>query len=182
VLYTRRYDDILNPGLPQRTHPVAASRKFEIFAWISTLPYTSHHRRINEQRLEGTGTWLFDKKEYCDWRDSSTSKLLLLRGIRKSQLMLDLNSCLMDLFSSWGWKNLYCVSDIYMCRLGTSGLSDDGCRSKVIDAISEEHQKLHTAEKLAYFYCNRAEENRREPESILNTLIQQLAQADGGKS
>ena len=31
-------------------------------------------------------------------------------------------------------------------------------------------------EKLAYFYCNRAEENRREPQSILNTLIQQLAQ------
>jgi hypothetical protein len=29
---------------------------------------------------------------------------------------------------------------------------------------------------LAYFYCNRAEESRREPESILRTLIQQLAQ------
>ena len=28
---------------------------------------------------------------------------------------------------------------------------------------------------MAYFYCNRAEENRREPQSILNTLIQQLA-------
>ena len=31
---------------------------------------------------------------------------------------------------------------------------------------------------MAYFYCNRAEENRREAESILNTLIQQLAQTD----
>jgi hypothetical protein len=31
---------------------------------------------------------------------------------------------------------------------------------------------------LAYFYCNRAEENRREPDSILNTIIQQLAQSD----
>jgi len=31
---------------------------------------------------------------------------------------------------------------------------------------------------LAYFYCNRAEENRRKPESILNTLIQQLAQTE----
>jgi hypothetical protein len=29
---------------------------------------------------------------------------------------------------------------------------------------------------LAYFYCNRAEESRRDPESILRTLIQQLAQ------
>jgi len=31
---------------------------------------------------------------------------------------------------------------------------------------------------LAYFYCNRAEENRRNPSSILNTLIQQLAQTE----
>jgi hypothetical protein len=29
---------------------------------------------------------------------------------------------------------------------------------------------------LAYFYCNRAEESRRDPENILRTLIQQLAQ------
>jgi len=28
-----------------------------------------------------------------------------------------------------------------------------------------------------YFYCNRAEESRRDPESILRTLIQQLAQS-----
>jgi hypothetical protein len=109
---TRKY--LLNPGLSQSTHPVTESRKSKVLAWISTLPYTSHHKRISEQRLEGTGTWLFDKKEYRNWRGSNTSKLLLLRGIRKSQPMLDLNSCLTDLFNSWGWKNLHCVSDIHV--------------------------------------------------------------------
>jgi hypothetical protein len=34
---------------------------------------------------------------------------------------------------------------------------------------------------LAYFYCNRAEENGREPDSIRNTIIQQLAQSDSDK-
>ena len=29
---------------------------------------------------------------------------------------------------------------------------------------------------MAYFYCNRAEESRRDPESILRTLVQQFAQ------
>jgi len=43
-------------------------------------------------------------------------------------------------------------------------------RSKVIDSFR------NSPEKLAYFYCNRAEENRREPRKILSTLIQQLAQ------
>ena len=38
-----------------------------------------------------------------------------------------------------------------------------------------------TPEKLAYFYCNRAEGNRREPQSILNTLVQQLAQTKSEK-
>ena len=35
----------------------------------------------------------------------------------------------------------------------------------------------NTPERLAYFYCNRAEENRREPRNVLATLIQQLAQS-----
>jgi len=35
-----------------------------------------------------------------------------------------------------------------------------------------------TGEKMAYFYCNKAEENRREPQSILNALIHQLAQTE----
>ena len=37
-------------------------------------------------------------------------------------------------------------------------------------------------EKLAYFYCNRAEQNRREPQSILNALIQQLALTGSAKN
>ena len=46
--------------------------------------------------------------------------------------------------------------------------------STVIDSLCSSP----APEKLAYFYCNRAEENRREPQSILNTLIQQLAQTE----
>lgn len=55
-------------------------------------------------------------------------------------------------------------------------------RSKVIDRFAEDSTANGTCtlNGLAYFYCNRREENRREPESILNTLIQQLAQTAGG--
>ena len=45
-------------------------------------------------------------------------------------------------------------------------------RSSVIDSFRR------TPEKLAYFYCDRAEETRRDPHSILCTLIQQLVQTD----
>jgi len=55
---------------------------------------------------------------------------------------------------------------------------DGTTRSKVIDAIVNERQESNAAEKLVYFYCNRAEEARRDPEMIMSTLIHQLAQAD----
>ncbi|KAI5809190.1 hypothetical protein BZA77DRAFT_348058 [Pyronema omphalodes] len=57
------------------------SERSAILQWISDIPYISHHKRINEERLEGTGEWLFDRPEYEDWMSSSSSKLLLLRGI-----------------------------------------------------------------------------------------------------
>jgi hypothetical protein len=55
----------------------------EILEWISIIPYTSHHSRISDSRLEGTGEWIFAKTEYHKWRAFEGSKLLLLRGIRK---------------------------------------------------------------------------------------------------
>jgi hypothetical protein len=60
------------------------SERSSILQWISIIPYTSHHKRISAGRLEGTGKWLFERQEYRTWISSSVSKLLLLRGIRKS--------------------------------------------------------------------------------------------------
>ena len=37
-----------------------------------------------------------------------------------------------------------------------------------------------TAEKLAYFYCDRVEKNCRDPRNVLSTLIHQIAQTDSG--
>jgi hypothetical protein len=62
---------------------VAVPNRSQILEWISTIPYTSHHRRISEDRLDGTGQWLLAREEYSEWRVSRRSKLLLLRGIRK---------------------------------------------------------------------------------------------------
>jgi hypothetical protein len=51
-------------------------------------------------------------------------------------------------------------------------------RSTVIDSLHPGMTRL----KLEYFYCNRAKKNHREPYSILNTIIQQLAQSDFDKN
>ena len=62
----------------------------------------------------------------------------------------------------------------YQLTTGLAGAGKTYIASAVIDSLSSSS----TPEKLAYFYCNRAEESRREPQSILNTLIQQLAQTE----
>jgi len=121
--------------------------------WISTIPYTGHHSRISNGRLKGSCEWIWGKKEYRDWRSSSVSKLLLLRGIRKSP---------------------HDSRHEYPLTVGIAGAGKTYIASRVIDSFLSNR----TSEKLAYFYCNRAEENRRDPESILSTLIQQLAQTE----
>ena len=62
----------------------------------------------------------------------------------------------------------------YQLTTRLAGAGKTYIASTVIDSLSSNP----TPEKLAYFYCNRAEENRRDPQSILNTLIQQLAQTE----
>ncbi|KAI5792038.1 hypothetical protein FPQ18DRAFT_291967, partial [Pyronema domesticum] len=64
------------------------------------------------------------------------------------------------------------VSKLLLLR-GIPGAGKTYIASKVIDSLPSNT----TGMKLAYFYCNRAEENRREPDSILSTIIQQLAQS-----
>ncbi|KAF8417707.1 hypothetical protein EV426DRAFT_356485 [Tirmania nivea] len=125
------------PRLDAIEQKLERARKSEILQWISEIPYTEHHTRISESRLGGTTDWLLKREEYWNWRATSASKLLLLRG--------------------------------------TPGAGKTYIASRVIDSF------LTTPEKLAYFYCNRAEPSRRDPRKILCTLIQQLAKTDSGE-
>jgi len=124
--------------------------------WISTIPYTDHHKRIKTARLEGTGAWVFQKMEYQEWLDSSASKLLLLRGIRKFRLHLFTRTCSLRLTGS------------------PAGAGKTFIASVAIDSFASDSR----LGKLAYFYCNRAEGSRRDPETILSALIHQLVRTE----
>ena len=51
-------------------------------------------------------------------------------------------------------------------------------KTYIASTVVNSHFSNPMPEKLAYFYCNRAEEILRGAQSILNTLIQQLAQTE----
>ena len=84
--------------------------------------------------------------------------LLLLRGTRKS---------LHASFAAWA---------IVLTPIHLAGAGKTYIASRVIDLFLSDR----TPGGFAYFYCNRAEENRRNPEEIVNALVQQLAQTSGG--
>ena len=97
----------LFPNRSWSAYTVTGSKRSEVLEWISDVPYTSHHKRIGEGRLDGTGKWLLERDEYRTWRSSSASKLLLLRGIRMSpHAIIGMNSCLTSYSYSWSRKNI----------------------------------------------------------------------------
>ncbi|RPB22322.1 hypothetical protein L211DRAFT_769603, partial [Terfezia boudieri ATCC MYA-4762] len=76
------------------------------------------------------------------------------------------------LFEREEYRNWRAISASKLLLLrGIPGAGKTYIASRIIDSFREMPEG-----KLAYFYCNRAEENRREPRKILSTLIQQLAQ------
>ncbi|TQV90703.1 Ankyrin repeat-containing protein [Cordyceps javanica] len=53
----------------------------KILNTISVLEPGRHHKRVTEDRLEGTGQWLLQKPDFCNWRRDSVSSVLWLHGI-----------------------------------------------------------------------------------------------------
>ena len=64
--------------LPLETERVA------ILEWFSTIPYKEHHDHASEDRVAGTGQWLFQREEFTNWQQSAKSEIFWLHGIRKS--------------------------------------------------------------------------------------------------
>jgi len=123
-----------------------ASKISEFLEWICTIPYRIRHRRISEDRSEGTG-------EYRNWK-SSVPMLLRLPGTRKSLHTFSTGRTIVLThvhLAGAGKPTSHQASSIYLFRI----------RLRVVWPTST---------------CDRAEENRRSQEEILSALVQQLAQ------
>ncbi|GLA38815.1 hypothetical protein AnigIFM63309_006128 [Aspergillus niger] len=55
----------------------------QILRWISPVPAQEHYREASASLMPGSGEWLFRHPEFQAWRDSSSSEVLWLYGIRE---------------------------------------------------------------------------------------------------
>jgi hypothetical protein len=63
--------------------PNSETERNEIFKWLSNGQYRDHHKSKVKAYLRGSGNWLFEKKEFVEWRKATFSSILWLHGIRK---------------------------------------------------------------------------------------------------
>lgn len=66
------------------------AKRSQIIQWISPIPYKQHHNQVKKDLMDGTGEWFLNGNELLEWRGSSTSSIMWLRGIAgsgKSKLM-----------------------------------------------------------------------------------------------
>jgi len=60
------------------------ARYREILDWLSPICFLEHQKRHSERRLQGSGEWLLNRREYLDWQSSSASSIFLLHGMAGS--------------------------------------------------------------------------------------------------
>ena len=56
------------------------TRYREVLDWLSPVHFKDHHRGYSKNRLQGSGDWLLNHREFLEWKASSASSILLLHG------------------------------------------------------------------------------------------------------
>src|SRR5579871_6444231 len=115
--------------------------QMKILQWISQIPYLDNHESANDGRTEGTAEWIFDRSEYREWETSQESQILWLHGIRKSLSRSTL------------------ITTIKLVLLAGAG------KTKLTANVINHLSNLPDDQAVAYFYCSRNEESRRDPEN-----------------
>ena len=66
---------------PYINYLLSEAERIAILEWFSIIPYQGHHDLASEDRVAGTGQWLFQRKEFRHWQEFEKSEILWLHGI-----------------------------------------------------------------------------------------------------
>ncbi|KAI5839408.1 hypothetical protein DFP73DRAFT_634605 [Morchella snyderi] len=82
------YEDVEGEAMRHALSPIGVlshmwitgKRRLDILQWISDVPFGDHHTFNSQRRQEDTGHWLLENKSFLEWRNSSDSSILWMRG------------------------------------------------------------------------------------------------------
>jgi hypothetical protein len=127
------------------------NKKAEILMWTSKVPYKDNHEAAYEGHVSGTGNWIFQDSSYISWDRGSSSRILWIHGNGKHK-----------------------TNGFTQLRYLNSLLVGAG-KTKLIAHVVASFRKRPLDEALAYFYCSRNEDDRRNPASVLRSFVKQLS-------
>ncbi|KAK8179639.1 hypothetical protein BC567DRAFT_81212 [Phyllosticta citribraziliensis] len=94
-----------------------------LLQWLSRIPYKEHHKRINDERLSGSGDWLLKKQAFAQWIQSSSSSIFWLHGAPGAG-KTHLTSLVIDRYLKQGNRQSPMgLSAFFYCNLGEAGRS-----------------------------------------------------------
>jgi hypothetical protein len=127
------------------------NKKAKILMWTSKVPYKDNHEAAYKGHVSGTGNWIFQDSSYISWDRGSSSRILWIHGNGKHK-------------TNWFTQLRYLNS-----------LLVGAGKTKLIAHVITSFQKRPLDEALAYFYCSRNEDDRRNPASVLRSFVKQLS-------
>ncbi|RDW64353.1 uncharacterized protein DSM5745_09764 [Aspergillus mulundensis] len=71
---------LIQDGMVDLVKNLKKQQEIGILNWLSPVSYDRYHQGLRVARLKGTGLWMFDQQQYKDWRTSSESSILWLKG------------------------------------------------------------------------------------------------------
>ena len=86
----KAFEDIQRPIDRMEKHletihdTLESAHRQEILCWLSPIPYVQHHVQSKRDLLEGTGSWFLNNSRLIQWRSSSSSSIMWLRGVAGS--------------------------------------------------------------------------------------------------
>lgn len=87
------------------------SERRDMFKWLSTIQYATHHKTMGKDFLLGSGNWLLQKKEFVEWRKESSSSILWLHGIREYSTIAESSGMAHDSRSGLGEEQTHVGRD-----------------------------------------------------------------------
>lgn len=148
----------IEAGVDQLLEALTANQTHEIMRWISQVPYESDLYNSERGRLTGTCGWLIAHNTYRQWKRSPRSMILWLHGIRR--------------FSGSDCNIPFVVADSFAV---IAGAGKTKLSTKVVDDMALEDVRL------AYFFCDRNQEDRSDPLGVLLSITKQLSWVTGQK-
>lgn len=126
--------------------------------FISNEMFGKSHAAVAEARIENTGRWLLDNRDFRAWQDiPSSSAVLCLKGTGKLSI------------------SLTCIKTDHLTRNDSVGTGKTFLTSRVIDYVKQTLKASQHDEGFAYFYCNRNGPSMQDPIAVLRSFVRQLA-------